>query len=181
MSQMPPQQSTELVHTSPVWMHQPGVSPQVPLLQYFEQHSPLAPQALPAVLHEVLIGAQEPFVQVPLQHAPFVVQACESETQLAPQTPELQLSEQQSVPDAHAAPDAKHLPTVEPHAPVAASHEPEQHCAALWQVVPVALQVVPTLASGLPDKSPVELPQFTTNSVTAISQAQRAIIRYLPS
>jgi hypothetical protein len=56
MSQMPPQQSMELEHTSPVWMHQPGVSAQLPLLQYFEQHSELAPQALPAVLHDVLMG-----------------------------------------------------------------------------------------------------------------------------
>jgi hypothetical protein len=53
---MPPQQSIGLEHTSPVWMHHPGVSAHVPLLQNFEQHSSLPPHALPAVLHDVFIG-----------------------------------------------------------------------------------------------------------------------------
>jgi len=75
MSQMPPQQSAALEHTSPVWMHQPGVRAQVPLLQNWEQQSPLALQALPAVLHDVLRAWQLPFEQVPLQHASFAEHA----------------------------------------------------------------------------------------------------------
>ena len=55
-SQIPPQQSTALEQTSPVWMHHPGVSAQLPLLQNLEQQSPLALHAFPAVLHEVLSG-----------------------------------------------------------------------------------------------------------------------------
>jgi hypothetical protein len=108
-------------------MHHPGVSAQVPLLQNFEQHSALAPQALPAVLHEVLIGSHVPFAHVPLQHDAFDVHAWLSETQLPPQMPFVQLSEQQSVPDAHAPPAETHRPTVEPHVPVAESQAPEQH------------------------------------------------------
>jgi hypothetical protein len=167
MSQMPPQQSIELEHTSPVWMHQPGVRAHVPLLQKPEQQSPLAPHGLPAVLQNVLIGWQAPFVQVPLQHAPFALHGWLSATQLVAQTPLLQLSEQQSVPVAHAPPCETHLPTDEPHVPVAASHVPEQHCVALWHAVPVAPQPGPTLAS--PPAEPgsmvlVEPPQLTTSS-----------------
>jgi hypothetical protein len=90
----------------------------------------LAVHALPAVLQVVLIGWQAPFAQVPLQHEPLVVQGWLSETQLPPQTPLLQLSEQQSVPEAHAPPVTTHLPIVEPHVPVAESHAPEQHWSA---------------------------------------------------
>jgi hypothetical protein len=185
MSQMPPQQSTEFEQMSPVWMHQPGVRAHVPLLQYLEQQSSLAPQALPAVLQDVLMGVQVPFVQVPLQQAPFVVQAWLSEMQLPPQTPPLQLSEQQSVPEAHAAPDARHLPatpTVDAQVPVAASHDPEQHCPPPWQTLPVAPHVAPTLASPERPKGPVvEPPQLTTRHAKANSQVQRAIIQDLRS
>ena len=184
-SQMPPQQSTEFEQTSPIWMHQPGVRAHVPLPQYLEQQSSLAPQAFPAVLHDVLIGAQVPFVQVPPQQAPFVVQAWPSEMQLVPHTPPLQLSEQQSVLDAHAAPDARHLPvmpTVDAHVPWAVSHEPEQHCPPPWQALPVAPHVAPTLASPEVPKGPVlEPPQLTTRHAKTLNQAHRTIIRDLRS
>jgi hypothetical protein len=50
-----------------------------------------------------------------------------SETQAVPHVPLLQLSEQQSVGEAHEPPAAMHFPTEEPHVPVAASQVPEQH------------------------------------------------------
>jgi hypothetical protein len=75
MSQMPPQQSSEFEQTSPVWTHHPGVRAQLPLLQNFEQQSPFALHALPAVLHMVLMGSHVPLVHVPLQHEPLLVQA----------------------------------------------------------------------------------------------------------
>ena len=124
---MPPQQSTALEQISPVWMHHPGVSAHVPPLQNLEQHSSLPPHALPAVLHEVFMGWQAPFAQVPLQQEPFAVQGWLSDTQLVAQTPLLQLSEQQSGPEAHVPPEATHRPTVDAHVPLA-SHVPEQHC-----------------------------------------------------
>jgi hypothetical protein len=126
MSQMPPQQSTGFEQTSPVWMHHPGVSAQVPPLQYFEQHSSLPPQALPAVLHDPFIGWHVPFVHAPLQHAPPAPHGWPSEMQLVPHAPLLQLSEQQSVFAAQTPPAATHRPMVDAHVPFA-SHAAEQH------------------------------------------------------
>ena len=108
-------------------MHHPGVRAHVPLLQNLEQHSSLPPHVLPAVRHEPLTGWHAPFAQEPLQQALLVEQAWLSPTQLVAHTPLLQLSEQQSVPDAQAPPDAMHLPIVEPHVAVVASQVPEQH------------------------------------------------------
>jgi len=107
-------------------MHQPGVSAHVPPLQNFEQHSSLPPHALPAVLQELFIGWQAPFEQVPLQHEPLPVHGWLSETHEPPHTPPLQLSEQQSVPDAHVPPAATHRPIVDAHVPFG-SHVAEQH------------------------------------------------------
>jgi hypothetical protein len=123
---MPPQQSAPFEQTSPVWMHHPGVSAHVPLLQNLEQHSSLPPHVLPAVLHDVFIGWHAPFAHVPPQHEAFVVHGWLSETHVEPHVPLLQLSEQQSVPVAHAPPEAIQCPTVEPHVPFA-SQVPEQH------------------------------------------------------
>jgi hypothetical protein len=76
MLQMPPQQSNEFAHVSPVWMQNDG-GWQVPAGQYFEQQSPAAPHALPCDLQPApgLIAAHLPLAQLPPQHSPLAVQA----------------------------------------------------------------------------------------------------------
>jgi hypothetical protein len=132
-----------------------------------------------------LIGWHAPFAHIPPQHALFVVQGPLSPTQLVAQTPPLQLSEQQSVPDAHAPPGAMHFPIVEPHVPVAESHVPEQHWLPLWHIVPAAPHVGPTLASppvpGPPVDGPLfEPPQAAANTSTAHNHDGRRIILESP-
>jgi len=56
-------------------MHHAGVIAHLPFEQSLEQHSPFAPQVLPADLQARLIGAHFPPVQVPPQQEASVVQA----------------------------------------------------------------------------------------------------------
>jgi hypothetical protein len=128
MAQMPPQQSNEFEQTSPVWMHHPARSPQVPAdVQYFEQHSPAAPHEFPADLHVMEIGVHVPPVHLPPQHEPSVVQAWLSEMHcVAEQVPLTQLSDAQSVLALHPPPVVP-LPRVETQVCAMGSHIPEQH------------------------------------------------------
>src|SRR4051812_26551859 len=69
-----------------------------------------------------------------------------------------------------------HLPTVDPHVPVAVSQVAEQHWVPLWQAAPVAPHTGPTLASPLPpavNGSTVDPPQLATNSATAHNHDER--------
>lgn len=71
-TQLAPQHSKFVEHTSPCCVQNETAPEQMPLLQRFEQQSLPAEHGLPAVRH-VCPGftlAHAPFVQMPLQHSP---------------------------------------------------------------------------------------------------------------
>jgi hypothetical protein len=97
-------------------------------LQYFEQQSVLAVQALPEVRQEPLKGMHFPPEQLPPQHSPLLVQAPLSETHVLPsQTPLLHAKEQQSVGEAQTPPAMTHRPTLDAQLWRTESQIPEQH------------------------------------------------------
>jgi hypothetical protein len=114
-------------------------SEQRPPAHSFEQHSALAPQALPAVLHVVLSGVHFPLVHSPLQQSPLAAHARLSETHAFwPHFPPVQVSAQHSVPVVHAAFAAEQtpLPPVGVHVFVVPSQTPEQQSLPAPQVFP---------------------------------------------
>ena len=116
--QTPPQHSVFVEHTSPVWVQNDGWAEQIPALQNLEQQSELPAQGLPAVLHVPLSGLQKPVVasQVPLQQSDEATHPWLSGMQsLLSQTPPTQVNVQHSLPAAHAAPGALHVPTGDTH------------------------------------------------------------------
>jgi hypothetical protein len=126
--QIPPQQSRGLEQTSPVWVQNEEPRSHLPLLQSFEQHSPLLVHAFPDVRQVPLSGWQAPFVHLPPQQAPSLVQVPLSATQvLDEQTPLLQTRLQQSVLAEQLAPAGAHLPTDDAQAWVVGSQRAEQH------------------------------------------------------
>ena len=95
--QSPPQHSKSVAQTSPLCVQNEGAPLQVPFRQYFEQQSPWAAQALPAVRQPVFSGAHLLDAQFPPQHWAETVHAWLSDVQIvAPQVPPLQTSVQQS-------------------------------------------------------------------------------------
>jgi hypothetical protein len=128
MVQIPPQQSREFEQTSPVWVQNDEPRSHLPLLQSFEQQSPLLVHAFPEVRQVPLSGWHMPFVHLPPQQAPSLVQAPLSATQvLAEHTPLLQTRVQQSVLAEQLAPAAAHLPTDDAQPWVMGSQSAEQH------------------------------------------------------
>ncbi len=167
MLQMPPQHCVPVVQTSLFWTQYEELSEQWPAAQSWEQQSPLAAQALPAVLQLALSGTHLPPVQFPPQQSALAVQAWLSEMQVSPaHVPPVQVRAQQSVPVVQVAPAFPQIPAVAVHWCIVGSHVPVQHSEFDWHGLPYTPQRAPAPPSGgtvaeLPP--PQACPAVTTN------------------
>jgi hypothetical protein len=191
----PPQQSRLFAHASPFWMQNDTRPSQIPLRQFFEQHSWFVMQALLAVLHELFRGTHLPPPQFALQHSAEFEHAWPSEVHVElPHDPALQTKVQQSRGLAHEPPAGLQPPseppppTVEPPAPALAPPFPalEPPFPALEPPPPVFDPAKPpapppppdpVVSVGVPPSLPPQVTSTTVeNNVTAPARNSRWIM-----